>query len=193
MGIIKTIRKKVFYLLNPILKNNDILTKSTDSLKLERLINTLNTQINNAHFTQALISIKACVKIEPNNPTFQLQLVQLLKKNLFYQEAFQVIKKNQKNHPSKHYFFYLEEAELLQKTGYNKRALFIYKKLAKFYPLKTELLTKIQELKNNIPDVYIASAIGQLEKIKNKKIKKIKRQIKISKLQKILFKEEGML
>ncbi|MBE8222182.1 MAG: hypothetical protein HAW60_05585 [Bdellovibrionales bacterium] len=193
MDIIKKIRKKVFFLLNPILIKYNILKKQEPSLNLQALINTLNSQINNSHFTQALLSIKAIVKIKPNSSKFQLQLIKLLKKNLFYKEAFETIKKNQIDHPSEHYFFYLEEAKLLQKIGYKNKALLIYKKLIKFYPLKTELITYIQKLENAVPDVHITSATGQLEKIKNQKIKKMQTRINISKLQKVLFKDGDLL
>lgn len=193
MSIIKKIRKKVFFFLTFIFEFRRGFNKPKPHPDLKNLLNTLNNQMLNSYFTQALITIKNIVKIEPNNPKFQLQFIQLLQKNLFYQKAFQLIEKSKKKYPSKYYLFQLEQAKLLQRTNHNRKALVTYQNLAKLYPLKTELLANIKNLETNIPDVQLASATGQLKKIKNKQIEKAQNKIHILKLQNILFKEESPL
>lgn len=191
MNIIKKIRKKVFFLLNTNSKKPQKLKLLTDKTALGNLTQKLNLQISNEHFTQALISIKKIVSIDPNNPDFQIQLIQLLQKNALYPEAFSLIKKNQKHHPLYYYHFHLEEAEVLYKTKHYNKALALYKKLVKLFPLKKETLNRVKELENNIPDIHIASATGQLQKIKDQQSLIIKKKIKTQKLQNILFNQEN--
>lgn len=193
MDIIQKIRKKVFYFLKFTVKNKKNIASSTMPLNLKRLKGVLDTQIQQSHFTQALISSKAIIKLEPNNPNFQLQFIQLLIKNWFYKDAFSLIKKNKTNYPSHYYFFALEEAKLLHTIKYYNQSLLAYKKLAHLYPEKTELLEKIKELKTTLPNIYISSAVGQLENIKNCNINKIQKKKNIFKLQQILFKQESTL